>query len=198
MMLTPPRLALACLAITTLVGTGCTRRVPPATPQPQPTDAQTGAPPAPARPSTPPPPPQRVEDAIPRELPLAPEDLIAGRSLDELNRDSPLRPVFFGLDSAELDSPGRQVASANAEMLKRYPSWVVTIEGHCDDRGTSEYNLALGERRAVAVQAYLESLGVPAGQLRTVSYGEEFPFDSSATEEAWAQNRRAHFVITSK
>jgi peptidoglycan-associated lipoprotein len=187
----------ACLALALLVGAGCTRRVPPATPQPQPPDVQSGAT-APARPMTPPPPPQAVEDAIPRDQPLAVEDSVAGRSLDDLNRNSPLRPVFFALDSADLDDAGRRVASANADVLKQYSSWVVTIEGHCDDRGTSEYNLALGERRAVAVRTYLESLGIPASRLRTVTYGEEFPFDASATDEAWAQNRRAHFVITAK
>ena len=198
MMHTPRRHAFAWLALTALVATGCTRRVPPATPQPQPLDAPAGATTAPARPNAPPAPPQRVDDAIPRDAPLAPEDTIAGRSLDDLNRNSPLRPVFFALDSADLDDAGRQVASANAGVLTRNPSWVVTVEGHSDDRGTSEYNLALGERRAVAVRTYLESLGIAASRLRAVSYGEEFPFDASATEEAWAQNRRAHFVITSQ
>jgi peptidoglycan-associated lipoprotein len=75
---------------------------------------------------------------------------------------------------------------------------VVTIEGHCDERGTSEYNLALGERRAVAVKTYLASLGISPDRVRTVSYGKEFPFDPGHNEEAWASNRRAHFVITSR
>ena len=83
-------------------------------------------------------------------------------------------------------------------MLKRYPAWTVTIEGHCDERGTAEYNLALGERRAVAAQAYLVSLGIPASRVKTVSYGKEFPFDPGHDEAAWAKNRRAHFVITGK
>ena len=86
----------------------------------------------------------------------------------------------------------------NGEILKQYPSWVVTVEGHCDERGTAEYNLALGERRAQAARAYLISLGIPAERLKIVSYGKEFPFDPGATEEAWAKNRRAHFVVTSK
>ena len=87
---------------------------------------------------------------------------------------------------------------ANAEVLKRYATWVVTIEGHCDERGTAEYNLALGERRAVAARSYLVSLGIGADRLKTVSYGKEFPFDPGHDEAAWAKNRRAHFVITSK
>ena len=83
-------------------------------------------------------------------------------------------------------------------MLKKYTTWVVTIEGHCDERGTKEYNLALGERRAVSARAYLVSLGIPADRLRIVSYGKEFPFDPGHEESAWSKNRRAHFVITAK
>jgi len=83
-------------------------------------------------------------------------------------------------------------------LIKRYTSWTVTIEGHCDERGTAEYNLALGERRAIAVRAYLVSLGIAADRLRTVSYGKEFPFDPGHDEAAFAKNRRAHFVITAK
>jgi peptidoglycan-associated lipoprotein len=126
------------------------------------------------------------------------EDSITNRSLDDLNRNSPFRTVFFALDSSELDDNGRATVSANAEILKRYSTWSVTIEGHCDERGTAEYNLALGERRAGVVRAYLTSLGISPDRVRTVSYGKEFPFDSAHNEAAWAKNRRAHFVITSK
>jgi peptidoglycan-associated lipoprotein len=96
-----------------------------------------------------------------------------------------------------LDDAGRAVVTANAEVLRTYPTWAVTIEGHYDERGTAEYNLALGERRAVAVKAYLVSLGIAPDRMQTVSYGKEFPFDSGHDEPAWAANRRAHFVITS-
>jgi len=106
--------------------------------------------------------------------------------------------VYFGLDSADLDDAGRAVASANAEILKKYSTWVVTVEGHCDERGTAEYNLALGERRATAVKAYMASLGISPDRVRTVSYGKEFPFNPGHTEDAWAQNRRGHFVITAR
>jgi peptidoglycan-associated lipoprotein len=145
----------------------------------------------------PPPPPLRVEDTAPVP-PRLTDEAIVDRSLDDLNRDSPLSPVFFSLDSAELDETGRAVATANAAMLKKYTSWGITIEGHCDERGTAEYNLALGERRAIAVKTYLSALGVSPDRIRTVSYGKEFPFDAAHTEEAWARNRRGHFVITSK
>jgi peptidoglycan-associated lipoprotein len=170
----------------------CGKKKPPIV-QPAPPPATTTAP---AQPSTPP--PQRVEEQLPvPQQPLS-EDAIANRSLDDLNRDSPLKPAFFTLDSAELDDMGRATVQANAEILKKYPTWQVTIEGHCDERGTAEYNLALGERRAVAVKTYLVSLGISSDRLRTVSYGKEFPFEPAHNEDAWSKNRRAHFVITSK
>ena len=157
-------------------------------------------PPAATTPASAPPPParlaERVEESIP--VPAIAEDTIGNRSLEDLNRDSPFKPAFFGLDSSDLDDAGRAIVSGNADIMKKYPMWIVTIEGHCDERGTAEYNLALGERRAVAVKTYLVALGVSPDRLRTVSYGKEFPFDMGHTETAWSKNRRAHFVITSK
>jgi peptidoglycan-associated lipoprotein len=136
---------------------------------------------------------------------VLPEDTIVSRSdeeasasLDDLNRNSPLAPVFFANDSAELSADAKAVLDANAAVLRANPAWTVTIEGHCDERGTAEYNLALGERRAVAARAYLVALGLPAARLGTVSYGKEFPFDPAHAESAYAKNRRAHFVITAK
>jgi len=178
-----------------LVSTSCGRRRP-ATPQPPPSEIATAEPPA--VPEAPPAAPTRVDDALPvPPQPLA-EDSVSNRSLDDLNRDSPLKPVFFGLDSADLDDAGRAVVTANADVLKKYPTWVVTVEGHCDERGTSEYNLALGERRSTSVKTFLTSLGISPDRVRTVSYGKEFPFNPGHTEDAWAQNRRGHFVITSR
>ena len=174
---------------------GCNRRKP-ATPQPAPAPGATTQPPAVT--NAPPAPPTRVDDALPVPPQPLTDDAVANRSLDDLNRDSPLKPVFFGLDSADLDDAGRAVASANAEILKKYSTWVVTVEGHCDERGTAEYNLALGERRATAVKAYMASLGISPDRVRTVSYGKEFPFNPGHTEDAWAQNRRGHFVITAR
>ena len=182
--------AVLCLA----AAPACSRRSKPvATPQPAPTEtappAVTAPPPAPPRAA------ERVEDRQP-VAPLADEG-IDSRSLDELNRNSPLRPAFFPLDSSELDDAGRAVVTSNVEILKKN-AWVVTIEGHCDERGTAEYNLALGDRRAAAVKTYMVSLGIAPDRLRTVSYGKEFPFDQGHSDDAWSQNRRAHFVITSK
>jgi len=171
----------------------CAKKKPPvARPVPPPPPME-----EPATPTKPPAPPEPTA-----EKPVAPtpmkEDTMASRSLDDLNRDSPLRPVFFGYDSAEVSAEGQKALEANAELLKKYTSWVITIEGHCDERGTAEYNLALGERRAVAARTYLVSLGIPADRVKVVSYGKEFPFDPGKTEEAYGRNRRGHFVITAK
>ena len=183
---------LVALIAALLVAGACAKK-PVAGPQPAPPPADSG--PA-AAPSAPPAPPQRVEESVP--LPALNEDAIGNRSLEDLNRDSPFKPAFFGLDSSELDDTGRADVTANAEIMKKYPTWVITIEGHCDERGTAEYNLALGERRAVAVKTYLVALGIAPDRMRTVSYGKEFPFDMAHAEGAWAKNRRAHFVIMSK
>ena len=119
-------------------------------------------------------------------------------SIDAINDNSPLKPVFFLYDSDTLDDEARKVLSENATVLKANPGWTITVEGHCDERGTAEYNLALGDRRALAARDYLVSLGVPADRLSTVSYGKEFPFDAGHTESSWSQNRRAHFLLTAK
>ena len=148
--------------------------------------------------SRPPAPPEPV--AEPTIVPPEPvrDERISSASLDDLNKNSPLKPAFFEYDSSELTSDAQRALNENAGVLKQYPAWTVTIEGHCDERGTAEYNLALGERRAVAARAYLVSLGVSADRLRTVSYGKEFPFDPGHDETAYTKNRRAHFVITAK
>ena len=149
-------------------------------------------------PSRPPAPPEPV-----REPPVVPpepvrDDAISSASLDDLNKTSPLKPVYYELDSSDLSAANQKTLDENAALLKRYSTWAVTVEGHCDERGTAEYNLALGERRAIAVRAYLVALGISADRLRTVSYGKEFPFDPGHDEVAFAKNRRAHFVITAK
>jgi peptidoglycan-associated lipoprotein len=185
------RIALFAVLLSMIVLGACAKKAAPVTTAPPPETA------APA-PEPPPPAPQRVDENLPVPAQPLAEDGIAGRSLEDLNRDSPLKPVFFPLDGFDLDGDGRAVVSANAAILKQYPTWMVTIEGHCDERGTAEYNLALGERRAIAVQAYLVSLGIPADRIRTVSYGKEFPFDPGHDDAAWSKNRRAHFVITAK
>jgi len=183
------------IAMTALItAVACSKKNPPiARPAPPPPVVSTTPPPA-----RPPAPPEPVRE--PTVVPPEPvrDDAISSASLDDLNKTSPLKPVFYELDISDLSPANQKTLDENAVLLKRYPTWAVTVEGHCDERGTAEYNLALGERRAIAARAYLVSLGLSADRLRTVSYGKEFPFDPGHDEAAWAKNRRAHFVITAK
>ena len=103
--------------------------------------------------------------------------------------------VFFDFDKSDIKPEGRQVLQRQADWLKKYPNVTVTVEGHCDERGTREYNLALGERRATAAKKMLVALGVPAARISTISYGKERPAVVGSNEAAWAQNRRAVTVI---
>lgn len=103
--------------------------------------------------------------------------------------------VHFEFDSIRLTPQAQEILTKKAEWLKANPNATVTIEGHCDERGTNEYNLALGDGRALSAKKYLLDLGIEPTRLKTVSYGEERPIDPTSTEEAWAKNRRAHFVI---
>ncbi len=103
--------------------------------------------------------------------------------------------IHFEFDSAKLTGQAQEVLRNKAQYLQENPDISVTIEGHCDDRGTNEYNLALGERRALSAQAYLITLGVDEPQLNTVSYGEESPLVPGTSDEARAKNRRGHFVV---
>lgn len=177
----------------TVVVSACAKKKPPvARPLPPPPAMD-----APAAPAPPPEPPKPVAEPV-VVPPMPPEDTIGSKSLDDLNRDSPLRPLYFELDSSDVSADGQKVLQANASVMKQYPGMQVTIEGHCDERGTAEYNLALGERRALAAKNYLVSLGIPADKIKTVSYGKEFPFDPGHDDGAWSKNRRAHFVITAK
>ena len=183
------------LVLGSLIAGACAKRQTPVAAPTQPPPAITAPPAVTTRA---PAPPVRVDEALPVPAqPALADDSAANRTLDDLNRNSPLKPVFFAVDSADLDEGGRATTSANAEVLKKNPRWVVTIEGHCDERGTAEYNLALGERRAIAVKTFLVSLGIPPDRVRTISYGKEFPFDPAKTDEAFSKNRRGHFVITS-
>jgi peptidoglycan-associated lipoprotein len=187
------RVAAVLMVTIALMAGGCGKKKSPVVrPMPEP-------PPLAAAPVPPPPaPPQPVTEApiVPPE-PIG-EAAIDSRPLDELNKEGLLKPAFFEYDAAELSAAAQQALNEDAALLKQHSTWAVTIEGHCDERGTAEYNLALGERRAVAARTYLVSLGISADRLHTVSYGKEFPFDPGHTDGAWAKNRRAHFVITAK
>jgi len=121
---------------------------------------------------------------------LSPEQAAEARKAFE-NED-----IHFDYDSALLTPQAQEILREKARYMKENPGTNVIIEGHCDERGTNEYNLALGEQRAKMTQEFLVALGVSASRIKTVSYGEESPLDRSNTEQAWAKNRRAHFVIT--
>jgi peptidoglycan-associated lipoprotein len=109
-----------------------------------------------------------------------------------------LKDIHFDFDKYAIRPGDAEILKAIAAVLKKYPSVKIQIEGHCDERGTNEYNLALGERRANSTKDYLLSLGISKDRLSAISYGEERPLDPGHNEEAWAKNRRAHFIILSK
>jgi peptidoglycan-associated lipoprotein len=187
-------LTLALMTVALAVAVACGGKKPPvARPMPPPPPSSTSG--APSRPPSAPVPVSEPTIVPPEPVP---DDAISSASLDDLNKNSPLKPVFYELDSSDLNAASQKVLEENAALLKRYSTWAVTVEGHCDERGTAEYNLALGERRAIAARAYLVSLGIAADRMRTVSYGKEFPFDPGNDETAFSKNRRAHFVITAK
>ena len=109
-----------------------------------------------------------------------------------------LKDIYFDFDKYEVRPQDIGILKENAALIMKNPGLKIQIEGHCDERGTAEYNLALGERRANSAKKYLVSLGIPADRLSTISYGKEMPLDPGHTEEAWAKNRRGHFIILSK
>ena len=126
-----------------------------------------------------------------------------GHNLEALQQDkttatpasSPLKDIFFDFDRYDLRADAREILKANADWLKKNPATRIEIEGHCDERGTVEYNLALGEKRAKSAMSYLTTLGVPQDRLSVISYGKEKPADPGHDEAAWAKNRRAEFVV---
>ncbi len=181
-----PALALAIVTMSV----SCSKKAPVAAPQPPPVAAPTTPPPPPAPP--PPPPPAPAQRA------LTEEEVFANKTLAELNAEKPLEDVYFDYDKADLRAEARASLSKNAEWLKRWPSTKVLVEGHCDARGTNEYNLALGEKRAAAVQMYLTGLGIAADRVQAVTKGEESPFCLEETESCYTQNRRGHFILSAK
>lgn len=181
-----------------LTVSACGKKKPPvATPTPPPTVIQDTPAVQPAQPNPRPAPPEppRMPDAVASTLP---SDDIASKSVEDINKAEVLKPIFFALDSDQIDAVGQQVLVENAAALKKYTTWMITIEGHTDERGTPEYNLALGERRALSTKNALAALGISPDRVKTVSYGKEFPFDPAHDEAAFSKNRRAHFVVTAK
>ena len=188
-----PRTA-AIAAFSLMLGLGvaaCGKKAPAVTPPPPVPPAAPAAPPSP-----PAPPPAPAPAPAPKTL--SEDEIFAQKSLAQLNNERPLGDVFFDLDTSTIKEESKAALSTNSTWLKRWTSTRISIEGHCDERGTAEYNLGLGERRANAVKAYLVSLGVPADRVVIVSKGKEAPFCTDKNEACWQQNRRGHFVITAK
>jgi len=183
----------AALALVATVGVGaCAKKKPeppPAAPAPAAEPPRT----TPAAPPPPPTPPRETPPRVPTE-----DEIFAGKSLTDLNAEMPLKPVFFALDSAQLSDEARPILQKNVDWMKRWASTKVMVEGHADSRGTAEYNLALGSRRAAAVRDYVLSLGIGADRIQIVSKGKESPVCTDENEACWSQNRRGHFVITAK
>jgi len=167
------RYLFATILVCALLIAGCAKK---------PTPVETA--PAPVTPPVAAPAPAPVEQA-PAVVATPPAALRA----DDLQR------IHFDFDRFALSPAARDILAANAVLLQTHPDLNIGIEGYCDERGSDEYNLALGEHRAKAAKDYLVSLGVPAERLQTVSYGEEMPLDPAGNEEAWAKNRRAEFKI---
>jgi peptidoglycan-associated lipoprotein len=135
---------------------------------------------------------------VPTPAPLTEDQIFQQKSLEQLNAERPFGDVFFDYDEAVVREDARAPLQRNADWLRRWTSTRITIEGHCDSRGSSEYNIALGDRRATAAKEYLVNLGIPADRILTVSKGKEQPFCREENESCWQQNRRGHFLITAK
>ena len=191
-MMTDLRMIALTVLCATVVSVGCGKKVPPAT------SAAAAAPSVVSE--APPPPPQRgtAASAPASAVALSDDELFARKTLDELNAERPLADVLFELDEWSFGEDSRAILQKNADWLRRWASTRITVEGHCDDRGTGEYNLALGERRANAVKEYLGSLGVTPDRILAVSKGEESPVCSEADPSCWHRNRRGHPMITAK
>jgi peptidoglycan-associated lipoprotein len=174
-----------------LTAAACHKKVPPPVPAPPPPPAAAPAPPPPP----PPPPPPAPAPAPP---PLTEAQIFAQKTLEQLNAERPLQDVYFDLDKFELRDDAKGPLQKNADWLKKWGSTAVSVEGHCDSRGSAEYNLALGTRRANAVKEYLVSLGVAPGRMTVISKGKEQPVCTEENESCWQQNRRGHFVLTAK
>lgn len=152
--------------------------------------------------------PARTEPAVPvptpdRDFPMQePERDVLSEDIAQANRQARergwIRDAFFAFDASTLDGDAQEALRQSASWLRANPQWRIRIEGHCDERGTEQYNLALGERRAETAAAFLAASGVDRARIDTVSYGEERPFETGSNEEAWAQNRRAHLVLVGR
>jgi peptidoglycan-associated lipoprotein len=188
------RLPIAALLMTVAVtAAACGGKKPVQTPAPSPPPAPAPAPTTPPPPPPPPPPPAPAPTPAPTD-----EELFSKMTLDELNKKGVLSDVFFAFDSVELNQDALGTLQKNSDYLKRWGTTKVMIEGHADARGTNEYNLALGERRAAATRDYVVSLGVANDRITIVSKGEEQPVCREEGEACWQKNRRGHFIFMAK
>lgn len=155
----------------------------------------------------PPPPPQVkeqpkvekvVEPPVVKEPELTEEEIFMAKSLEDINKEVPLNMIHFDFDKFFIRDDAKPVLEANAQWLKKWTTVRILIEGHCDERGTEEYNLALGEKRAKSTIDYLASLGIGANRVEIISYGKSQPLDPGHNEVAWQKNRRAQFTIIAK
>ena len=156
----------------------------------------------------PPPPPPQVKEQpmvekvekppVVKEPELSEEEIFMAKSLEEINKEAPLEMIHFDYDKYFIRSDAKPVLEENATWLKKFSSARLLIEGHCDERGTEEYNLALGEKRAKSTLDYLISLGVSPDRMEIISYGKSQPLDPGHNEVAWQKNRRSQFTIIAK
>lgn len=175
----------------------CHTRPPAITPSRTTAAATAPAPAAPSRrPAATPATPRAI--AAPAPAPLTEAELFQRKSLDALNGEHPLGDAFFDYDQDTLRDDAKRALQQDAQWLSKWPQTAISVEGHCDERGTPEYNLALGDRRAQVVRDYLTNLGVKPDRIVTRSLGREAPFCRDTGESCWSQNRRGHFVITAK
>lgn len=188
-------LGLLLLAGVALVG-ACHKK-PVVTPTPPPPPPPPVVTPTPTPPPPPPPRPTPTPTPAPPHVPTA-DEIWAAKSVSDLNNEHVLADVNFDYDVADLTDTARNILQKNADYMRQHSSLRITVEGHADSRGTNEYNLALGERRASAVRDYLVGLGVAVARISIVSKGEEEPLCRDEVESCWSQNRRGHPVITDK
>jgi peptidoglycan-associated lipoprotein len=181
------------LLVLAVVGGACHTRPPAVAPSPSVSNTPT----VPARPPAPPPPPRAAARPTAYAAPTE-DELFRRKSLSELNGEHPLSDVFFDYDQNSLREDARAVLQRDAAWLAKWPQTRIRIDGHCDERGTAEYNLSLGDRRASTVREYLTDLGVKPDRIQVRSLGKESPFCQGETEACWSQNRRDHFEITDK
>jgi peptidoglycan-associated lipoprotein len=156
------------------------------------------APAATPRPPAPPPLPRAAAPPAAAPRALTDEEIFSRESLDSLNASHPLTDAFFDYDQTELRDDARTALDRNAQWLNNWKTTRITVQGQADERGSAEYNLALGDERAKAMKSYLMSLGVAEARIAVVSLGKESPVCRDESESCWSQNRRGHFVITAK